>query len=294
MPASPSAKRIFSLLSCVSFAGAVLTVSSGARAADACIGPPPSSIPAYKPALSVPGACTDADLDFFAEAYDDVDTYDTYGDIRTALAARSAKCAACVFTKAEDAKWGPIVFEGPGDDDAFEYSYAYFEKGPGGSATCADTVYKAEYCIGVACEACDPDDEDAVDQCIDDALGDAAVCGKYDYEAACPNVDDLIEGSFDVVEIAAALCGGAAEVPDDKPGSSSGAPGEEPDDGMSSGTGGGKKKGSSGGSAAPEDDVASSSGCAQGPGSAGGSIASALVLAAAVGAAVSRRRRARS
>lgn len=304
MPTSSSTKRVFRLLSCVSIAGAAVTFANGAHAD--CPDPAPTSIPAYKPAHVVPGACTAADMAFYADAYYDFDTYPTYESLQTALAAQSATCAACVFTKEGDAEWGSIVLdEDSPDGDGRDNLSAYFEKAAGGSKTCAETTYKYDFCAGTSCAACT---DDEVDQCWED-VDDDAYCGGYDYMTDCPNLATLLDETDDPVKVLTVLCGGTAPSPDagtsssggSSGNSSSGSSGSTDDDdtsssssSSSSGSSGGKKKGSSssGSEATPSDSEADDAGgCAQGRGSAGGSIASALVLAAAVGAAASRRRR---
>lgn len=310
--AASKTKRFFNLASCVAIAGATLAVSSAARA-DECPADDPGAI--TYPAPKATPACTKEELKFFEDAYFDVDTYETYKDIENAVKAKSAECAKCIFTDDDDAAWGPIVFAGPGPDDAFENFFACVEKVPGGGAACAADFFKGGECVYQRCElACTEDDYET---CVELVLEDPTSCGKYDVETSCPNPAQAYaacrqdpDAFLSAVE---AFCGGKAPEPP-PPGSSSGGSSsssggsddnddddddEDDDDGSSSsssGSSGGskKKRGSSSGvtMTPTESPAESSSGCAQGPSSGGGSLASLLVLGIAIGATVSRRRRA--
>jgi hypothetical protein len=309
----------FTLLSCIALGGAVLAVAPKANAD--CPEPDPGALTAKSTPTA---ACTSADLTLLeTEANKD---NATFKDVETAVAAQSASCAACIFTKEGDATWGPVVYVGT-DGSALANWGACFEKVAAIGAACGQAYNQTQQCMLARCKSgatyCTTEAEE--DTCVDTVLQDTSSCGQYDM-STCPADNVLDQYCGDIVMMAKVICGtGGGGATDAGTSSSSGTSGTSgtsgstsssggktssssgstsssgSDDGddttsstSSSGTSGGKKKGSSSGTSGTESEAAPSStttsGCAQGS-SSGGSIAGALVVAAAVLGAASRRRR---
>lgn len=302
MSARSSEKRVFALFSCVSLAGAVALLAPRALA-DECL---PDEVEVTKYKGPPPAACTDSDIQAFEDALKDPATKSIV-DVEKAVKAKSASCAACIFTKVDSPARGPLLVVG---DKAAINPDGCYERAPGGSAACAAARVQRiscyeEHCVGCVEEGA-KDPQGDFEACID-LVDEDGLCDQYDFQTACGaslSALNALCGKGDIIQLAQIVCGGVA-APDPDPGSSSGGsdPADDdpdPDDGASSSGGassGGskKKKKKSSDPSAPAADPAplESSGCAQAHGSAGGSLASALVLAAAVGAAITRRRRPR-
>lgn len=200
-----SASKSFTVLSCVALTGVVMTIAPSARAA--CPEADPGAI-TYKNSKPITSACTATDFDAFETAASEPNA--TYKGVETALKAQSATCAACIFTNESDAAWGPIVYVGTTGSARVNFG-SCFEKAPGGSATCGQTLFKADACFGDRCPI-DPgvscEDDAAQSACVQTVLTDANSCGQYDVDTACPNYADLNDACADLFSVARILCGG--------------------------------------------------------------------------------------
>ncbi|HVH46589.1 MAG TPA: hypothetical protein VM925_29815 [Labilithrix sp.] len=297
------ATKLFSLASCLSLGGSVLAFAPDAMAA--CPEADPGAVP-YVSAHAPAAACSKADLDLFkAETQKDGATF---AGVEAAVKAQNAACGSCIFSTETDNEWAPFVYVGEEGGALTNYG-ACFEMAPGGSAACGSTIFKYDFCTQVRCPrgAGYCEDQTSTNTCLKTVSEDGASCGKYNYVAACPNLDTLETACKDMYAVVGVLCGGKSGSAMDASASSSGG-GTTEDAGVdekdaSTGTPGSTKKKpstssssssgsttSSGGSATPATTTTETSGCAQSSSGSGGSIMSALVVAAAVGAAASRRR----
>lgn len=326
MHTSKPAKKIFSAMSCVALAGAVVAFAPAAQAAcpDTEAPTKPIDIPVSKAAVK---ACTPADLAVVNAELGKQGA--TFATLETAVKAQSATCAACIFSKDSDTNWGPIV---SGNQGSAWNGEACYQNAPGGSAGCEAAVLNSQACSGWYCFQ-DPGyctTEAAAKACAVQVSTDPATCGNFNVTKACGGDANLaaIENACKTgAELIALSCGAGATTPTDggttptdggttvKDGGStvkdsgtttkdsgttkkdSGSGDDDDDDTgedsgkSSSGSGAKKDSGASTGNNADEIIPNDDSGCAQNGSGSGGSIASALVIAAAVAGAASRRRR---
>lgn len=310
---SSSSKRLFTLVSSLAIVGAFVTTAYGARAA--CPEADPGPLP-YRNARTPAAVCTAADITFVETEINKPNT--TFLSLQASLNARSAACGACVFSAEADPSWGPFVFVGD-EGGAFVNYGSCFEKAPGGTAVCGQSIEKFDLCAQIRCpvDAASCVDSNAANACVNSVAGDPASCGQYNIGSDCPNYDQLAASCGTGLDVIRVMCGGAMPPAPDagtdagassgssgttssgsSGKSSSGSSGDEEEEssssGGSSGSSGGKKGSSSTSSGATVTETPGSStveGCAQGTGSASGSAASGLVVAAAIGLAVSRRRK---
>lgn len=134
---------------------------------------PSKTVPALNawkapPALS--GACTGADITYFAG----VAAGQTWLGIQSLMTTRNASCSKCIFSKETDALWRPVVFIGAAGDAVVNYS-SCFARAPGGSDACGKAFYQWSDCYAKVCDA---------DSCGPQAVLDACYA-RQDVSDAC-------------------------------------------------------------------------------------------------------------
>lgn len=149
-----------------------------------CPNPAPAQDPPWKPAADINPVCTQADLTLINTKAQQQGT--TFKSLETDLAAQNAACATCVFTKENDAAWGPIVYAGDGSSGGAFFNYgSCFSKAPGGSDDCGKAIQQSEFCLDAVCTEEECGSENALTACIQSSLQDTASCGKYPVQTAC-------------------------------------------------------------------------------------------------------------
>jgi hypothetical protein len=160
--------------------------------------------PPWKSPAQVQTVCDQSDIDFIkAEAQKQGETFQ---QLETALKARKAACATCVFTKEADAAWGPIVYVGTQGGAFFNYG-SCFARAPGGSEDCGKAVESFELCADAVCDkdACGSDN--AVQACVKQVAADKNSCGKFNFTAACPSFTALNNYCRTGLDVIAIMCG---------------------------------------------------------------------------------------
>jgi hypothetical protein len=171
----------------------------------------PSAGPAtypLPPPGAMTGACTPPDLDSMLA---DWASAKPTAQVRAAIAARNAKCEACVFTEAVDPTWGPLV----AGIAPLPPSYLSINSGGcmlhrGASPACARSFYEVIRCVAVVCFGCA--DDAAWSKCRDDAKVANGACAAKSaaYPSACTTAKDFaaLESCADRAGVVRTLCGG--------------------------------------------------------------------------------------
>lgn len=164
----------------------------------------PGDPPWKTPAAADATKCTQKDIDFIsAQAQKQGETFK---QLETDLTAQNAACAKCVFTKEDDAAWGPIVYVGDQGGAFFNFG-GCFADATGGSEECGKAVESFELCADAVCPADACGSDNAVTQCIQKVASDKESCGKFNFQSACPNFQTLNAICGRGIDTIAVMCG---------------------------------------------------------------------------------------
>ncbi len=132
------------------------------------------------------GPCDTAALDVLGALFR-ADPAPSFASIEAAVRGASdasAACAACVFTRAEDATWGPVVWVDVDAGTAFVNYGACFARAPGGSDACGRAVHQQTRCLEDVCSL-DGCRREGLRLCAQQALQERDGCGRFDVATAC-------------------------------------------------------------------------------------------------------------
>lgn len=155
----------------------------------------------HKPKSRVSGACSNSDIGYYEGLLAVKDQ--TFGAMKKALADRNQLCAACVFSKYEDATWSPVVML-DADQGFYDWGSCYANS-PGGSIGCADQTQQYFSCLDDACGDCVSDDD--YNACVDAAASDKTQCGGLKFDKCGNNLDALNTACDSISKAIAVACG---------------------------------------------------------------------------------------
>jgi hypothetical protein len=194
---------------CGSGGDAAVALEAGAAR---CPAPSPADAAEWiPPSDGGAGPCDTAALDLLGALFR-ADPAPSFAVIEAAVrgaadaSAASAACAACVFTRAGDATWGPVVWVDVDAGTAFVNYGACYAHAPGGSDACGRAVHQQTRCLEEVCslDGCRPE---GLRLCAQQALQERDGCGRFDVATACDQgIAQLAVVCRNPVDVVTRLC----------------------------------------------------------------------------------------